>query len=186
MDNPSSMITKDIATTAIFTSVILGSDFALSGIPNVKLLDVLVFVSSFLFGFRVGASVAILSELAWSFLSPYGIAGAIAPFLIVGELLYVIAGTMAQRIWKEKISFGSVYSFGVGSLLAICAFLWDFETNIGTALIATWPELSVDKIIAYQIAGLGFAAVHEVSDFIFGAFVAPAVISAFFRFSRRA
>jgi hypothetical protein len=186
MDNPSSVQARDIAATAIFTAVILGSDFALAGIPNVKLLDVLVFVSSFLFGFRVGASVAILSELAWSFLSPWGAAGAIAPFLILGELLYATAGRVAHTLWKGRINIGSVYSLAVGSLLAICAFIWDFETNLGTALIATWPETSINAIIAYQIGGIGFAAAHEISDFVFGTLIAPAVISIFVRFSRRA
>lgn len=179
MDYPSKEIMKktEIAATAVFTAAILGSDFALSGLPNVKLLDVLVFVSSFIFGLSVGASVAVLSELAWSFLSPYGVAGVITPFLVLGELLYAIAGRLAYRIWKDKITFGSIYSFAVGSLLAMCAFFWDFETNLGTAIIATWPQTSFAAIIAYQIAGIGFALAHEISDFIFGALLAPAVIS---------
>lgn len=171
------MKTREIAAVAIFTATILGSNYALSGIPNVKLLDVLVFVSSFVFGLGVGISVAIISELAWSFLSPYGFAGMIMPFLVAGEIIYVLAGRFAAKVWGNKISLGSAYSFVAGSLLAICAFVWDFETNVGTAIIATWPQVTLTKIIAFQVAGLLFSLTHEISDFILGSSVAPIAIT---------
>ena len=48
LDNPSRMLrTRDVAVVATFTGMIVGSDFALSGVTNVKLLDTLVFTHAF-------------------------------------------------------------------------------------------------------------------------------------------
>ena len=92
--------TRALTLIAIFTSLILASDYALSPVFNVKLLDTLVFVAAYTFGFRIGASVAILSEFIWGTVNPNGFGGLIIPFLILGELIYVIAGYLASKMWK--------------------------------------------------------------------------------------
>jgi hypothetical protein len=167
---------QSLAIVTVFTALAVGSDFALAGIPNVKLVDTLVFLSAYLFGFRVGASVGVLSELIWAYASPWGSPGFIAPFLIVGEVVYAIAGYTAARVWSS----GSISSPGkgliFGGLLAICAFLWDLETNVATALIAYWPSVTATRVISTVLVGIPFMLSHEVSDFAFGLLVVPVVI----------
>jgi len=170
---------REVGLIALFTAVIVGSDLALSGpeFSNIKLLDTLVFVSAYLFGFRVGASVGILSETIWSFLSPIGMAGAMAPFLILGELVFAMAGVGARRIWG-KSEGGIPNPLFVGGLLALCAFSWDLETNAATALLAYWPNLTIPQLLATEFNPLTllFALAHEGSDFAFGAVLAPAFL----------
>lgn len=172
---------SDVAVVAAFSALIIGSDLALSGpeFSNIKLLDTLVFVSAYLFGFRVGAAVAVVSETAWSFVSPIGMAGAITPFLVTGELLFALAGWAASRAWGKKIGVLSVNSIFIGASLAICAFLWDIETNAATALISYWPSLGVPQLLAtmFNPLTLLFSIAHEGSDFAFGVLVAPAFIT---------
>jgi len=155
--------------------MIVGSDFALAGVSNVKLLDTLVFVSAYVFGFRVGASVGILSETIWSFVSPIGMAGVIAPFLVVGELLFAVAGWGASKVWGSQFRLVSPYPLFIGALLAICAFLWDFETNAATALLASGPGLTLPEFFYYEFGPftLLFTIAHEGSDFVFGSLLAP-------------
>ena len=181
MDNPASVErTGTVSVIALFTAVIIGSDLALSGpeFSNIKLLDTLVFVSAYVFGFRIGASVGILSETIWSFLSPIGMAGIITPFLVGGELLFAAAGWGASRLWGPKPGIVSKFSIFIGALLAICAFVWDLETNFGTALIAYWPGLPMSQVLftMFNPATLLFALAHEGSDFAFGCLVAPSFI----------
>jgi len=172
--------TGEVAVIALFTAVIVGSDMALSGpeFSNIKLLDTLVFVSAYVFGFRVGASVGILSETIWSFLSPVGMAGVITPFLVGGELLFALAGWGASRLWGASPRVISAHSLFIGSVLAICAFVWDLETNAATALIAYWPNLGLPQLLGtmFNPATLLFALAHEGSDFAFGCLVAPSFI----------
>ncbi|MHB8568357.1 MAG: hypothetical protein ACYC7D_15405 [Nitrososphaerales archaeon] len=179
--------TKTVSLIALFTSLIITSDFALTPALNVKLVDTLVFASSYSFGFKIGACIAILSESIWSFVSPYGIGGYIIPFLVIGELLYVVAGYASSKIWRmQDISLFSARNFFFGAILTICAFIWDFETNIATGLPALWPNhLTIFGLLAFEIYGIPFMILHEVSDFLLGTFLAPIVIVYIYRLSGR-
>jgi hypothetical protein len=172
---------RTISIVALFSSLIIATDYALVPVPNVKLMDTLVFSSSYAFGFRVGAYIAIVSELVWSFASPYGFAGFMMPFLIGGEILFAAAGFAASKIWggpKDLREFSEKNAF-FGAILALCAALWDFETNIGTALYSGAHTL--DGFIVWQISGIYFSIMHEVSDFALGSILAPIVIVYFYR-----
>ncbi|MDA4128396.1 MAG: hypothetical protein OK422_02905 [Thaumarchaeota archaeon] len=176
MDYPASVETRDAAVIAVFSALIVGSNFALANVPNVKLLDTLVFVSAYVFGFEVGASVAVLSEFTWSLVSPWGMAGYITPLLIVGELLFAFAGSIVSKLWRVDSKAFSRNNLFFGGILATCAFLWDFETNLGTALISFWPNLTLSGIVVTELLGTPFMLFHEVSDFLLGTFFAPVII----------
>ena len=169
---------SDVAVVAVFTALVVGSDFALTPFVNFKLMDTVVFLVAFVFGFRQGASVAVLSETIWSVASPWGPAGLIAPFLIAGELLFAVAGWAGARVWgaqRERTAFPSVF---IGATLAVCAFLWDFETNAGTALLANWPGLTMGELFGYELSGFvfPFPLAHELGDFLLGTLLAPATL----------
>jgi len=164
-----------VAVVAAFSALAIGSDFALAPYVNVKLMDTIVFVAAFLFGFRAGAGVAIVSEAAWSVVSPWGSAGAITPFLVAGELLFAAAGWWSSKYWRGPGAVASRVVF-IGAVMLVCAFLWDLETNAATALLAYWPGLTLGKLLLTEVAGVPFAVPHEIADFLFGALVAPAAI----------
>jgi hypothetical protein len=61
--------------------------------------------------------------------------------------------------------------------MAICAFVWDFETNVGTALIAFWPNLTIEKLFYTEfVTGGLFMVFHQLSDFLLGMSIAPLII----------
>jgi hypothetical protein len=168
---------KTISIIAIFTSLIIASDYGLTPVLNVKLMDTLVFASSFVFGFRIGASIAILSELIWSIVTPYGFFLPITPFLVGGEILFALAGYFASRFWKfDKISAVAVENLFFGAILSICAFFWDFETNIATGLIAGAHNVLTLLAFEFNPGAIYFMLAQEVSDFVFGSTLAPIVI----------
>ncbi len=166
---------QSLAIITIFTALIVGSDYAMAPWANVKLLDSLVFLAAYLFGFRIGASIGVLSEFIWAYGTPWGSPGFIAPFLIAGELIYALAGTAASRIWARKPDFRSGTNIALGGILAVCAFVWDLETELGTALII-YPSVTLANYFTTVAFGLPFTLTHEVSDFVFGAFLIPAII----------
>jgi hypothetical protein len=178
LDNPARVRQTDVAVVAVFTALVVGSDFALAPFLNFKLMDVLVFLAAFVFGFRQGASVAILSEGIWSVVSPWGPAGVVTPFLIAGELMFAVGGWAAAKVWGGELKPVSPTSVFIGATLAICAFVWDFETNAATALIANWPGLTVGEVAGYELAGFVFPVplAHEVADFLLGSLVAPTAL----------
>ena len=176
--HPTVGATKEVAVTAVFTALVIGSDFVLAPYVNFKLMDVTVFLVAYVFGFRQGASVAILSEALWSVASPWGFAGIVAPFLVGGELLFAAAGWGASKVWGRDGRVVSPSAIFIGATLAICAFLWDFETNAATALVATWPGTSLGQVVVYELQGFVFPTplAHELWDFLLGALLAPAAI----------
>jgi hypothetical protein len=172
------MRSTELATVAVFSAAIVGSDFALAPFVNFKLMDTIVFMVAFIFGFRQGAAVAVVSEAVWSVISPWGPAGAITPFLIAGELLFAAAGWGASRVWGPRKEAASLNAVFIGATLAICAFAWDFETNAATALIANWPGLTLGEVFGYELSGFVFPIplAHEIGDFLLGMAVAPAAL----------
>jgi len=179
------MKTKDLALVAAFTALAVASDFALADVPNVKLVDPIVFSVAFVFGVRMGVYVGVLSELIWGTLSPYGFGGYIIPFLVGGEVLYALAGWAAARLWAEEGTRLSSRNIYFGATLALCAFLWDLETQAGTALLSFWPSLTLQKLVATEVLGTPFMFSHEVSDLFTGAVLAPMMIFYASRLSKR-
>ena len=174
------MDTRGLAIVAIFTALAVSSDFALADLPNVKLVDAIVFSAAFVFGLETGLYVGVLSELIWGFLSPYGFGGYIIPFLVAGECLFALAGWGASKAWADdtegqppRIGTRNLY---FGAVLALCAFAWDLETNLGTAMIVYWPSLTISRLLATEAAGIPFMFSHEVSDLVGGALVSPFMI----------
>jgi hypothetical protein len=167
-----------VAVVATFSALIVGSDYALAGVYNVKLLDTLVFVCAYVFGFRVGASVGIVSETIWSFVSPIGIAGLMTPFLVGGELLFAVAGWATSKAWRGKFRPVSSYPIFIGATMLICAFLWDLETNLATALFQFWPSPTLWQYFldAFGPQVIPFTLAHEISDLAFGIVLVPMFI----------
>jgi hypothetical protein len=178
------MKTKDLALVATFSALAVASDFALTDLLNVKLVDPIVFSVAFVFGLEMGVYVGVLSELVWGTFNPWGFGGYIIPFLVAGEVLYALAGWATARVWKEQSSPISARNFYFGAALAVCAFLWDLETNVGTATIASWPSLTLSTIASYELVGIPFMMAHEVSDLATGAILAPLIIFYASRFRR--
>ncbi len=170
------MRSSDVAVVVVFTAMIVGSDFVLSPWVNIKLMDTLVFVVAFVFGFKDGAAVAILSETTWSFVSPWGMAGPMTPFLVGGELLFAVAGWWSARVWGDRSRLLTPNSLFIGAIMLICAFVWDFETNTATALVGFWPGLTFKDFLATQVSGVLFSVAHEEADFVLGTLFAPVAI----------
>lgn len=173
------MNSSKLAVVATFTALAVGSDFALSyfpNVPNAKLVDPIVFSVAFVYGLEAGLYVGVLSELIWGTVNPLGFGGYIIPFLVAGEAIYALAGWGAAKVWGGEGAGSRGRNIYFGAVLAICAFLWDLETNAATALISFWPSLTMQKLLATEAFGIPFMVSHEVSDLVTGALLAPFII----------
>ena len=63
---------KDIALITLLTALSVGGSYALIGLPNINLMDIVVFVTSFVFGTPIGVAVGILSWSIYGFINPLG------------------------------------------------------------------------------------------------------------------
>jgi hypothetical protein len=190
---------------AVFTALSLATNYALIGFQNVKLMDTLVFIVAFLFGVRLGIGVAVSTWLVYGLVNPNGVDGPIIlAFLIVGECFYALSGailsrtSVGQELSRVKPADASSRITGrtssfrklarrirnlnptrslVFALVGLQAtFGYDLLTNF-----ASWLFLTTSLYQAFiigNIIGAPFSVVHEGSNSIFFATVAPVVIVA--------
>ncbi len=158
---------KKAALLSILTAASIATNYLLVGIVNVKLMDLLVFTSGYVFGMRFGATVAILSWIVYGTLNPYGFSFPILLATITGEMIYGLCGGYIRKFikipetngWKPDVRFAVL-----GFLLSFC---YDVYTNIVSALVAGVP------LMVAMVAGIPFALLHEVSNAAFFMFGLP-------------
>src|SRR5437667_10921603 len=87
-----------VMITAVFTALALAANYALIGIPNVKIMDTLVFVAAFFFGLRLGIGVAASIWLVYGFVNPNGVDSFLMlSSLMVGGCFSQLAGQPLKR-----------------------------------------------------------------------------------------
>ncbi len=155
---------------AVMTAACIVSNYLLIGVFNVKLMDLIVFSSGFLFGPSVGASVGILTWLVYGTLNPYGFSLPILVATSLMESLYGIVGGLLGSKGKMGVGFTANLKYGiVGFLLT---FVYDLVTNIVSGLSSGIP------LTVALITGIPFAIAHEGSNAVFFFLGAPPLISA--------
>lgn len=178
MDYPANVrLARPVATIAVFTALIVGSNLALSNFLDFKLDASLIFMTTIVFGAYTGASVAVLSETIWSLVSPWGASGAyLLPFLVSAELLYVVAGLIARRTLRERWDAARGSGALFAGLLGIFTFIWDVWTNLGFALLTTTLAPGAILLVEFNPYALAFNITHEVSNLVLGAAFVPATL----------
>lgn len=174
----------DVGVILAFVTVILVTNYALAGYPNVKLFDLLVFTAGYTLGFRRGAAVAIGAWMVYGNFNPYGLTTLPLLFVVTAsETLYAGAGALIRRAappsglrftpgWKSLI---------FGGAAIVCTLGYDLLTNIYTGV--HWAQLSGStdyirwvSVALFNPGALFFMAAHVASNFTFFAAFAPALV----------
>jgi len=171
---------KTLNLVILMTSINLASNYAMIGIPNVKLMDLFVFISGYLMGVFPGVMVGVLTWLVYGTLNPYGFNLIVFVATCLGESLYGVVGWLSAKfglgsnlsslkeirekeVWWTNLKFGVIGFFST--------FIYDLFTNIVSVVIVGLPPLMA------IIQGAPFAIAHEVSNFFFFFFGCSALIA---------
>jgi uncharacterized membrane protein len=132
--------------------------------PNVKLMDLFVFVGGFISGPYDGAVIGALSWMVYGLLNPHGWILTILVATIFGEMVYGIAGGIIGKIRSQagriELSF----------LALVCTIFYDFVTNVAFALTFKIP------IKMTLLTGIPFSLIHEFSNVVLFFLVGPELI----------
>jgi uncharacterized membrane protein len=177
--------TSKVALIAVFTALSLGTNYLMIDVPNVKLMDSLVFIAAFLFGLDVGVATGTCIWLVYGFVNPYGQASPILlSFLIAGESFYAIAGGLLKRtsaatqlLMKGNYRHATIV-FGILGL--VTTFAYDVLTNFGDKL--PYTSSLYQAFLIGIITGAPFALFHELSNIAFFATIVPGALHATKRF----
>lgn len=165
---------KKICLITIITALCIGSNYALIGIPNLKVMDFFVFITGFIFGPVVGASVGILIWLIYGVINPYGFVPQVWISTMFSETIYGLAGGALAK-WASSMDLNKHHlslSVLFGAIGFMTTLLYDLLTNIVYAF-----SFGVPLIVAI-IMGVPFAMLHEISNaIIFGTCSIPLIIA---------
>ena len=174
----------DAGTILAFVAAILATNYALTGFPNVKLFDLLVFVAGFTLGFRRGAAVAVLAWAAYGTLNPWGATtGPLLATVMAAETVYAGAGAV-MRMFVKPSDLGLVpgrKNIAIGAVAVLCTLVYDAITNAYTGL--AWAQMagSTDygrwlAVALFNPGALFFTAAHVSSNLLFFGAFAPLLI----------
>ncbi len=182
----SGLVMREVLAPSLFLAAILGSNYALSALPNVKLFDLLVFVAGYTLGIRRGATVAVAAWLVYGQANPWGYAQpALLATLMGAEVGYAIAGTVVRRLVppdrvRLQPSAGWL-AFAAAALVATVAY--DAATNVYTGLFWAGLAGADDRaawiwVALFNPGALFFTAVHLTSNLVFFTAFGPPLVRA--------
>ena len=131
--------------------------------PNVEFTSLFTFILGFVFGPFMGILFGSFVMFVNGFFSPWGFAGVMMPFQIVGMALVGLAGGLYRK-YSQGYKSAKIY-LEVAVLGAFLTVVYDLITNFGVALYymigGIHPALAVITALAY---GTPFSLIHVFSN----------------------
>lgn len=157
--------TRQLALFVVLAATTIGVQLAPRP-PNIESTSLITFLVGVVLGGPAGAVFGTLVMFINGFLSPWGFAGLILPFQIVGMSLIGAAGGILRKYGVPNSARRTVWESAVlGSFLTL---VYDVLTNVGVALVANVP------VFFAFITGVTFSFTHIVSNtLLFGLAFTP-------------
>jgi len=168
--------TRRTALIATLAALCIGTNYAMLPLPNVNLMDAIVFTTSLFFGVIPGAAVATISWLVYGTLNPFGLSLPVLITVIISESIYVIAGRLVRKTSSRspKSNFKGLERniiYGTAGLFATLAY--DLITNAIVGLVV-YKSVWIGLLTMNVPIPLGI--IHEASNFFFFATVVPILV----------
>ena len=164
IDNPTiRMNVRKVALITILVALSIATNYALVGVNNVKIMDLIVFVGGFLFGPLVGALTGMLSWMIYGAINPYGFVPQIYVTTILAETIYgLLGGLLGKKLLASQVEGqGLRLSLFFGIIGFTSTLIYDLATTVVYALVIEIP------VIPTIVMGVPFTLVHELSNTAF-------------------
>ncbi len=171
---------------AMMIALIVGTNYLMFALPNIKLMDMLVFLTGLWLGPMYGAAAGFMSWLVYGTVNPLGFNLVTLATVAPMEMIYgVLGGLIAGRV--SRTVPGMAWMFGLVALFATLAY--DLVTNAVTGLLfysgAYYGHVYFPSWAVGVVAGIGFSLAHILSNFMMFTVLAPVLVvesnRAFFR-----
>jgi energy-coupling factor transport system substrate-specific component len=162
---------KKISLVAAFIALGVTLGYAFITIPNVEMVTATIFIAGYMLGVKEGMMIGLLTEFIYSLFNPYGAA---APPLLAAQVIAMgftgfLGGFYGNRgLQSSKQRY---LLFGLAGLLSTLVF-----AILTTLSFISFTGLSLKKILASLIYGLGFYVTHMISNTIIFIVVVPVLI----------
>ncbi|UCE29002.1 MAG: hypothetical protein JSV85_07030 [Candidatus Bathyarchaeota archaeon] len=175
------MNVQKISLIAILVSLSVATNYALIGVPHVKIMDFIVFIGGFCLGPLAGASIGIFTWAVYGTMNPYGFIPQIWLATMFSEAIYGLAGGLLGT----KLVVGSFddQRFRLGVFLGTTGFILTLIYDLITTAVFA---LAIEKpIIAAVAFGAPLTVSHELSNAVIFAVGSFPVIEAIGKIVKR-
>jgi len=163
-----------ITTTSILIAIALVTNYSLIWLPQVKLMDSIIFLITFYFGLSYGLAAAIITRLIYGIINPYGFEFYTLLMVITGELFFVLAAMLFRKIVRPDDLLSNKANVFLLSFFAIFAtFLFDLYTNALVGIV--WYK----SLLIGIISGVPFALMHQIANLLIAPILVPTAILLF-------
>jgi predicted membrane protein len=144
--------------------------------PNVEFTSFFTFTVGVIFGVLYGSFFGCTIMFVNGFLSPYGFAGLIMPFQMVGMAIPGILGGVYRRLMPEQIN-SARFCTETAIVGAIIALIYDLVTNVGVVFYYVLSGTNIAlAILTTIVCGVFFSIVHIFSNTaVFGILTLPSI-----------
>jgi hypothetical protein len=173
MDYPSKMmnsISKKIAAASLFTALAVTTNYLLFPLWNVKLMDVVVFLSAYILGLRLGVVVAVFSWLIYGVFNPLGFSFPILAAVACCEVFYAAVGAFCAKR-------GILHPLKLGLIGLVATLSYDLVTNAVSGVLFTntlWPGIFVGILTMNFPIPMGL--LHQASNLLLFSLLPPKII----------
>jgi len=156
--------TREISLIAALVSACLASNYALIWLPNIKAMDLIVFVSGLHFGGYIGAMVGVLVWAIYGSVNPYGFVLPIWLGCMASESLFGVGGGAVRVYFSKNRADVGQPAWLMAVVGFLITFIYDLAMNFMSAITISWFETRPETIVAVIVSGIPFAVVHELSN----------------------
>ncbi|MEA1987413.1 MAG: ECF transporter S component [Candidatus Marinimicrobia bacterium] len=167
---------KKISEVGIFLALFWALGYTFAFVPNIEFITLITFLAGLLFGLARGLIVAIIGEIVFTTLNPFGSSLAFPPLLIsqiFGFTIFAIIGfsfrSIIQYFPNNKIKF-SILLGVVGFLLTL---IYDSLTTLAFPIASGFD---FKQIIATYIVGIPFSTIHIVANTLIFFMILPKIL----------
>jgi hypothetical protein len=158
--------TREASIVAAVTAAILASNYALLWLPNIKLMDLIVFATGLRFGSVVGGVIGVFVWMIYGSINPYGFDPITWLATMTAEAIYGIVGGRAGILLRRNPAL--ITTRGVIAILGVaCTAAYDFLTNLIPSAAFSYLFLGTldwSYVAVWLIGGLWFSLVHVASN----------------------
>ncbi|MGB9718474.1 MAG: hypothetical protein ACPL4E_08560 [Thermoproteota archaeon] len=168
----SRLLAKRVAMLAVLTALAISSNYVLISLPNVKLMDAIVFASSMAMGLKFGAILATLIWMVYGTLNPYGFS---LPTLIVvtlSEMIYVLSSKIPPALGFKADGVNIHNSLVLASIGLFSTLIYDLATNAFVGYLFYGSVLMGLVTMNFPIP---MGIIHELSNALFFPIAVPVI-----------
>ena len=149
-----------ISLAAILVSLSVATNYALSGVPNVTMMDFIVFMGGFCLGPLAGALIGIFTWAVYGTLNPYGFIPQILLATMFSEAIYgLIGGLVGKNLASNNFDNQRLrLSIFLGTIGFVLTLVYDLITTVVYALVFEQP------IVVAVALGAPFTILHQLSN----------------------